>query len=80
MLSFGNPAAFALSIAEQVEAAGYKLKNVETTRTPQNSVPVEDTEIAKSLLKLLDSIENHDDVQNVYSNFEIDDSLLEQIS
>jgi YebC/PmpR family DNA-binding regulatory protein len=67
-------------VAEQVEKAGYKLTNVEIARNPQNTVPVDDPEIAKQLIRLLDSIECHDDVQNVYSNFEMDDSLLEAIS
>jgi len=35
---------------------------------------------AKALLKLLDSIEGHDDVQNVHANFDIDDELMEQLS
>ncbi|OGI00237.1 MAG: transcriptional regulator [Candidatus Melainabacteria bacterium GWF2_32_7] len=67
-------------VAEQVEAAGYKLNNVELTRNPQNTIAIEDSETAKQVLRLLDSIENHDDVQNVYANFEIDDSLLEELS
>ncbi|MDD3014828.1 MAG: YebC/PmpR family DNA-binding transcriptional regulator [Candidatus Gastranaerophilales bacterium] len=67
-------------ISENLEKSGYKLKNVEITRNPQNTVPVEDAETAKLLLRLLDSIENHEDVQNLYSNFDINDSLLEEIS
>ncbi|MFH0702006.1 MAG: YebC/PmpR family DNA-binding transcriptional regulator [bacterium] len=67
-------------VAEKIEKSEYKLKNVEITRNPQNTIPVEDTENAKLLLRLLDSIENHDDVQNVYANFEIEDNLLEELS
>lgn len=65
-------------VAEEIEKAGYKVKSAEKTRTPQNTVPVQDEENAKYLLRLLDSIENHDDVQNVYANFEMDDILLEK--
>ena len=67
-------------IAETIEKMGYSLKNVEITKSPQNTVPVEDIDTAKSLFKLLDSIENHDDVQNFYANFEMDDALLENLS
>ena len=67
-------------VAEEVEKSGYKLKNVEMSRNPQNTVPVEDPETAKFLMRLLDSLENHDDVQNVYSNFEMADELLESLS
>ena len=47
---------------------------------PQNSVEVTDEKIARSLLKLLESLEDHDDVQNVHANFDIDDDLMEQMS
>lgn len=67
-------------VAEQIESSGFKLKSAEIVRTPQNTVPVDDKETAKLLLRLLDSIENHDDVQNVYANFEMDDALLEELS
>ncbi|HSA06850.1 MAG TPA: YebC/PmpR family DNA-binding transcriptional regulator [Candidatus Gastranaerophilales bacterium] len=67
------------SVAEELEKAGFKIKNAEITRNPSNTVNIEDEEIAKKLLKLLDNIESHDDVQNVYANFEIDDDLLENL-
>lgn len=67
-------------VAESIECAGYKVKSAERTRTPQNTINVEDADTAKYLLRLLDSIENHEDVQNVYANFEMDDSLLESFS
>jgi YebC/PmpR family DNA-binding regulatory protein len=66
------------SVAEEVEKAGYKVKSAEKIKTPQNTVPVNEEETAKCLLRLLESIESHDDVQNVYANFEMDDILLEK--
>jgi YebC/PmpR family DNA-binding regulatory protein len=66
--------------AESLQKHGYILKSVEMTRNPENNIPVTDLDTAKSLLRLLDSIENHDDVQHVYSNFEIDDDLLENLA
>jgi len=76
---FTNPDALQ-SVAETIEKEGYKLQTVEVTRIPQNTVAVEDKEVAKYLLRLLDSIENHDDVQNVWANFDISDELLEEFS
>ncbi len=67
-------------VTEGIEKAGYTFNNAEITRTPQNIVPVQDKDTAKYLLRLLDSLENHDDVKNVYANFEMDDSLLEEFS
>ena len=46
---------------------------------PQNTVGV-DEETAKTLLKLLDALEDNDDVQRVAANFEVDDTILEKLS
>lgn len=67
------------SVAEELEKAGYKLESAEITRTSQNTINIEDIDTGKTLLKLLDNIENHPDVQQVYANFEIDDKLIENL-
>lgn len=46
---------------------------------PKNTVPV-DEEQAKSLLKLIDTLEDNDDVQEVFSNFEISDAVMQKLS
>jgi len=46
---------------------------------PQNSIPVDD-EKAETMLKLLDALDDNDDVQQVYANFEMSDSALEKLS
>jgi transcriptional/translational regulatory protein YebC/TACO1 len=43
---------------------------------PINTVDVADADIAKNLMKLLDVIDNHDDVQHVFANFDMDADLL----
>ncbi len=68
------------NITESLEKAGYSIKKAEITRNPENTIGVADENTAKKLLRLLDSIEEHDDVQNVYANFEIDDEIIEKIS
>lgn len=45
---------------------------------PQNSTPVSD-EAGEFLVKLLDALEDHDDVQNVYGNYELSDSMLRKL-
>jgi transcriptional/translational regulatory protein YebC/TACO1 len=47
---------------------------------PSNTIAVTEEKPALSLLRLLENLEDHDDVQNVYSNFDIDDELMEKIS
>ena len=47
---------------------------------PKNVVEVTEENIAVSLLKLLESLEDHDDVQKVHANFDIDAELMERLS
>lgn len=63
-----------------LEEGGLKFVEAAISMIPQNTVDVEDEKVAKSLMKLIESLEDHDDVQNVYANFDIDDSLMEQLS
>lgn len=65
---------------EGLEGLGYKLKSSELTRIPSNSCEVNDPAIVRKILLLLDKLEEHDDVQNVYSNFEADEDLINQVS
>lgn len=46
---------------------------------PQNTVKVEGKE-AEQVLRLMEALEEHEDVQNVYANFDIDDSVLAQLN
>jgi transcriptional/translational regulatory protein YebC/TACO1 len=46
---------------------------------PQNSVPVADEE-GEKILRLIETLEDNDDVQNVYANFEVSDSLMARMS
>lgn len=57
----------------------YQPEDTEISYLPLNTVTITELDQAKKLLKLLDLLEEHDDVQNVYSNFELDEALLEEI-
>ena len=59
--------------------AGLEMTEVEVTRVPKNTVAVEDVEQARQVLKLYDALDEYDDVQIAYSNFEISDEILEQL-
>jgi YebC/PmpR family DNA-binding regulatory protein len=61
-----------------------KKKNIETayaevTMVPQNTIQLEGKE-ASQMLHLMEALEEHDDVQNVYANFDIADQLMEQLA
>ncbi len=66
-------------VAKTLEATLGEAESVKAIWKPQNQTPV-DEEKASTLLKLLDALEDDDDVQNVYSNFEIDDDVMAKLS
>ncbi|BDU49927.1 YebC/PmpR family DNA-binding transcriptional regulator [Haliovirga abyssi] len=67
------------NVKKAIDDAGLKYEDAELTFHPQNTVDVTDEENATKVLKLIDKLEEDDDVQEVYSNFNISDELLEKI-
>lgn len=65
-------------VCQALTEAGLAIESAEVTRVPKNEVKVDDPAQAVMLMKLLDAIESHEDVQAVYANFEIDESVLAQ--
>ena len=59
--------------------AKYVVDNAEVSMIAKTPVEVSDPEAARKVLRLVDALEEHDDVQNVYSNFEIPDEIASQI-
>lgn len=57
---------------------GIAVESSDVTQLPSNLVPVEESE-AKKVLRLIDSLDDLDDVQEVYSNYDIDDSVMEKV-
>lgn len=66
-------------VVEGLEKEGFKSSSAELTRIPENTIEVTDEKTAGQVLKLMDKIEEHDDVQNVYSNFDISDEILQKL-
>jgi len=62
-------------VAKALEAKFGEARKAALTWKPQNTVPVDD-ETGEKLLKLIDHLNEHDDVQNVYANFEVSDALM----
>jgi YebC/PmpR family DNA-binding regulatory protein len=67
-------------VKEALEAAGYTIVSADMPMVSDNLVPVDSVEDAKKLLRILDAIEDNDDVQDVYSNFDISDDIMEAAS
>ncbi len=67
------------AVVEGLEAAGFQSENSELSRIPQNTVEVTDEQTAKYVMLLLEKLEEHDDVQNVYANCDIPDEILQKL-
>jgi YebC/PmpR family DNA-binding regulatory protein len=64
------------AVKSALEAKGVTVSEAELAMVPQNTVPVAGREAVEQLLKLIDALEELDDVQKVWGNFEIDDDDL----
>ena len=66
-------------VAKALEAVLGESETVKSVWRPQNTIPV-DEEKAESLMKLIGNLEDDDDVQNVYTNFEVSDEVMAKLS
>jgi YebC/PmpR family DNA-binding regulatory protein len=67
-------------VRENLEADGIQFLEASVAMVPQNTVDITDEKTARQILKLLENLEDHDDVQNVFANFDIPDEIMEAVS
>ncbi len=67
------------AVMEALEKAGFKTEDSEIRYVPDNYVPVTDPAVAKSVMRFVEALEENDDVQDVYTNMDVDDSLLSKL-
>ncbi|MEN8140162.1 MAG: YebC/PmpR family DNA-binding transcriptional regulator [Thermodesulfobacteriota bacterium] len=67
------------AVRAAVEKAEISMVEAAISMIPQNTVEVAEEKAAKSLMKLLENLEDNDDVQDVYANFDIPDSIMEKL-
>jgi YebC/PmpR family DNA-binding regulatory protein len=65
-------------VREALTTSGVGIESADVTQMPSTLVPVEEND-AKRLLRLIDALDDLDDVQEVYSNYDIDDSVMEKV-
>ncbi len=65
-------------VRSALEEAGIEVQNAEMTMIPQNTVKLEGKQ-AEQMLKLMNALEESDDVQNVFANFDIDEEIMERV-
>jgi len=73
-----DPASF-VEVKEALEARGLTPAFAELQLRPQTTVPIGEEDRAQKVLRLVESLEDHDDVNNVFANFDIPDRLLEAL-
>ena len=66
-------------ISEALAKAGIEPDSKQFTRIPSNTVDISDVEMAKTVLSLMDALDDHDDVQSVSANFTIPDEAMSAI-
>ena len=73
-------AQFLSAVREAIEAAGFTVDSAELTMIPKTTVEVDDEGDAKKVLRMIDELEDNDDVQDVYANFDIPERVLEAVA
>jgi len=68
------------AVRTALDGAGIALESAEVTMLPKTTVAIEDEGTAKKLLRLMDALEENDDVQAVYANFDIPEGILEAVA
>jgi YebC/PmpR family DNA-binding regulatory protein len=68
------------AVRAAIEDAGFTVDSAELTMAPKTTIEVADESQAKKILRLIDSLEDNDDVQEVYANFDIPERVLEEVA
>jgi YebC/PmpR family DNA-binding regulatory protein len=68
------------TVREAVEAAGFAVASAELSMIPKTTVAIADEAVAKKVIRLVEGLEDNDDVQGVYANFDIPEAVLETLA
>ncbi len=74
-----DPAAYE-DLKKAIEAKNIPIQSAEIAMIPSTMVPVSDKEMARKIIRLMEAIEDHDDVQNAYSNFDIPQEIMAEVA
>jgi YebC/PmpR family DNA-binding regulatory protein len=67
------------SVREMLEAAGYAVQSAELPMIPKTTIGITEESAAKKVIQLVEGLEEADDVQDVYANFDISEAILEAV-
>jgi transcriptional/translational regulatory protein YebC/TACO1 len=65
--------------ARRFEGGGFEVAESGSTMVPASTVPIAEVADAKKVLRLMDALDDNDDVQDVYANFDIPEELIEEL-
>ena len=68
------------AVRDAVAAAGFAVESADLTLLPKTTVELADESAARKLIRLMDALEENDDVQDVYANFDIPERVLEAVA
>jgi len=68
------------AVRTAIEQAGFDVESAELTMVPKTTVAIEDESKARQVMRLIDALEDNDDVQDVYANFDIPERVLEAVA
>jgi len=68
-----------MAVRDNLEKTGFEIENASITYIAKNPVDIDTVEKARKVLKLLEALEDDDDVSNVYSNFDISEDIMNQL-
>ena len=66
-------------VKDALEAAGIEVQSAESTMVSSNTIEVTALDDARQILRIMDMLDDNDDVQDVFANFDIDESLMQEI-
>ena len=66
-------------VRDALEAAGFAVESADSPMVSENLVPIATVEEAKKVLRIVEAIEDNDDVQDVYANFDIPDDVMDEV-
>ncbi|MBT7736202.1 YebC/PmpR family DNA-binding transcriptional regulator, partial [Candidatus Peregrinibacteria bacterium] len=68
-----------MQVRDDLEKAGFEIAKAEQTYLPKDPIEIKNLEDAKKIIRLMELIEDDEDVSDVYSNFDISEDLMTQI-
>jgi YebC/PmpR family DNA-binding regulatory protein len=75
-----SPPELLAQVRQAVEAGGFAIESAELSMIPNTTVAVTDEATAKKIVRLVETLEDNDDVQDVYANFDIPEEILEAVA